>query len=219
MITETQLEQLQVGDSLEYHGAQWRVMDYSRYTDPQGYETQEWLLRSGTQKDYYLLRETDPENVNKQVTWYLAEELNNPTITEPGSSRDLLAHLVEDMQSHRTPYPELQTFNRTRTYYFESQTEGTYESEGTTETRITWDYWDETHLWNLALEAWSNNTLIVYSTREVQLSDFSLTQRTESSAGFSSSSELLKRKERRSIQIIIAWAITIIGFFLMISGI
>ena len=216
MITETQLEQLQVGDTLEYQGIQWRIVDRSHYTDPNGYETEEWLIQSGTKKDYYLLREVDPEQ-EQQITWYLAEELDNPKITEPGSSRDLLARLPDAIRAGQTPYPELQLFSRI--YHFESQTEGEYVSDGARETRITWDYWDEAHLWNLALEAWSNR-IAVYSTRSVQLSGFSLGQGGNSLLGATSHwQEAEKAKERHSIQLSIAWAITIVGFLLMISGI
>lgn len=78
--TQTQLQQLRPGDHLKYHGVQWDVKDYSTYDDPQGYETAEWLLRSQTGKEYYLLREVDPQNSESLVNWYLAEKLAYPSI-------------------------------------------------------------------------------------------------------------------------------------------
>jgi Domain of unknown function (DUF4178) len=220
MVTEAQLEQLQVGDRLEYRGVQWRVHNRSHYTDSIGYTAEEWLIRSSTRKEYYLLREEEEEDEDhpeKQVTWYLAEELDDPRITEPGSSLDLTTRLAAEMRASQTPYPELRTLNRS--YYFDSQTEGIYESEGDRTTRITWDYWDEPHIWNLALEAWSNGTLVVYSTRQVKLEDFkavhpegNLDMRSPVWQG------QLRHQENRSIQILIAWAVTIIGFLLMVSG-
>ena len=59
---QAQLQQLRPGDRLNYHGVQWQVKNHSTYVDPKGYETTEWLLRSGTGTEYYLLREFDPEN-------------------------------------------------------------------------------------------------------------------------------------------------------------
>lgn len=173
-VTEDTLRQLQPGDQIHYHGVQWRVREVSHYCDAYGYETEEWLLKSPLSKEYYLLREVDPENPNAQVNWYIAEQLRNPAIYEPGSSRDLLTSLAHDMRSGKEPYPQLQTLNRI--YTFESQTEGTHDSEDGSEYRITWDYWDAAHLWNLALEAWSDSTLSVYSTRKVLPSDFSQIQ-------------------------------------------
>ncbi|UBF25200.1 DUF4178 domain-containing protein [Kovacikia minuta CCNUW1] len=229
-VSESQLRPLREGDRLKYHGVQWRIDDYSTYTDENGYETEEWLLHSQTGKEYYLMREVDPQTAPSQIHWYVAEELQYPAIYEPNATRDLVPTLVEDMRSHKTPYPELRVFNRT--YQFESQTEGDYESDGATRHRITWDYWDATHLWNLALEAWNNGTLSIYSTREVQPADFTDVQTgrdfaTSASSNVPAGSFMITQNQNRSFevnnsrqkQLIIAWAIVIVGFVLMLSGI
>jgi hypothetical protein len=52
------------------------------------------------------------------------------------------------MKLGATHYPTLQLFNRI--YQFESQTDGTYNADQKTRQRITWDYWNKSHLWNLA---------------------------------------------------------------------
>src|SRR5579883_2763129 len=219
--TDTQLQRLRAGDRLRYHGVQWEVRTYSTYTDVKGYETEEWLLVSSSGKEYYLLREIDPQN--PPLHWYLAEELKYPTILDPQTSRDRLLTLGDDMRSHQSPYPELQLFNRL--YAFESQTEGTYESDGNTRSRITWDYWDKSHLWNLALEAWSDGTLVVYSTREVQPTDFSEIQSGTGAARLlgeeaaaSNAFAAHRRQKSRSRELLIAWIVTIVGFILMVSG-
>ncbi|KAM3113568.1 DUF4178 domain-containing protein [Phormidesmis sp. 146-33] len=233
-LTETELRQLRAGDRVRYYGVLWHIRDYSTYTDPQGYETEEWLLKSESAKAYYLLREVDPANLEKPVTWYIAEALQNPTIVEPGSTRDLFLTLSEDIRSNKTPYPELQVFNRV--YQFESRTEGTYQSDDTPTTRITWDYWDQPHLWNLALEAWSDplrvtrrdHTLVVYSTKEVHPTDFSDLQRAyigaSSLSSYNDESDTLEStkpftSDARTIQIIIAAAIALIGILLIFAGI
>lgn len=219
-VTDTQLQQLRPGDRLKYYGVRWQVRDYSTFTDPQGYETEEWLLKADTGKAYYLLREYDPANSDQLVRWYIAEELQAPTIVEPGSARDLLPHLADAMWSEQQPYPELRVFNRI--YLFESSTQGSYESDDETTNRVTWDYWDATRLWNLALEAWSDRTLEVYSTREVQLADFSEIQTADVDAvGFSTSNSQysVSVTNVRTVQLVCAWLITIVGFLFIFIGI
>jgi Domain of unknown function (DUF4178) len=243
--TATELRQLRVGQCLNYHGVQWRVKDFSTYTDANGYETEEWLLQSASDKRYYLLREVEPPEPDDQepatlVHWYLAEPLRDYQIYEPGGTRDLSMTLANALLSHQTPYPKLRLY--TRTYNFESQTEGTYDSEAGRRHRITWDYWDGTHLWNLALEAWSDGKLAVYSTREVRPADFTLTSTPFSyfsrgrapsrsgdpvsysanaashSLGVRRSARKISPGEVRGIQLILAWFLTIAGFLLMVSG-
>lgn len=219
--TEDQLRNLRSGDRLKYHGVEWQVADYSTYTDPNGYETEEWLLNSASRKEYYLLRELDPENP-ALVNWYIAEELRQPTLIEPESQRDVLTSIWDDMQDHQTPYANLRALNRL--YAFESETEGVYESDDGSSNRITWDYWDQAHLWNLALEAWEDGTLVVYSTRKVQPSDFTNLQTGGGSRfiqGFQSSSSFGRNRrsnEARSMHLVVAWFVTILGFILMMAG-
>ena len=167
---QAQLQQLRSGDRLKYHGVLWQVKDYSTYADSKGYETTEWLLRSQAGAEYYLLQEFDPQNPERLVHWYLAEEIANPKIFPPDSYNNLAVCLWQDMQGHKTPYRELLALSRS--YYFESETQGTYEGKQKDTSRITWDYWDEAHRWNLALEAWLNGELHVYSTRAVKPEEF-----------------------------------------------
>ena len=166
-----QLQQLRTGDRLKYHGVEWQITDYSTYDDPYGYETTEWLLRSKGGNEYYLLREFDPQNPESIVNWYLAEELTNPSIFQPNSQENLVPYIWQDMQEQKEPYPELQLFGKV--YRFESQTQGNYEGDEDQSIRTTWDYWDLEHQRNLALEAWSNGQLHVYSTKVVKPQEFS----------------------------------------------
>ena len=168
---QAQLQQLRSGDRLKYHGVQWLVKNYSTYEDPNGYETTEWLLRSKAGAEYYLLREFDPKNPEGLVHWYLAEEIRNPRIYEPESFNNLTVRLWHDIQEQKKPYSELRALGRH--FYFESQTQGTYEGKEGDTSRITWDYWDEAHQWNLALEAWQNTERHVYLTKVVKPEEFS----------------------------------------------
>ncbi len=168
---EAQLQQLRSGDRVKYHGVQWQVKNYSTYEDSNGYETTEWLLRSPAGAESYLLREIDPQNPESLVHWYLAEEISNPKIFQPEVFKNLAVRLWHDMQGQQVPYPKLQALSRI--YYFESQTEGTYDGKEGESSRITWDYWDKAHQWNLAIEAWPNGELHIYSTKVVRPEEFS----------------------------------------------
>ena len=167
---QAQLQQLRSGDRLKYHGVQWLVKNYSTYEDPNGYETTEWLLRSKTGVEYYLLREFDPKNPEVLVHWYLAEEIRNPRIYEPESFNNVAVRLWHDIQEQKEPYSELRALGRH--FYFESQTQGTYGGKEGDTSRITWDYWDEAHQWNLAIEAWQNTERHVYLTKVVKPEEF-----------------------------------------------
>lgn len=207
-ITSSQLEHLQLGSCLKYHGIDWQVRDRSSYEDPYGYKTEEWLLKSKASKEYYLLREVDPENPTSLVNWYIAEELRHPKIFLPQSLENITPSLWQVMQSQEMPYPQLKMFDKP--YYFESRTKGNYQDEDEVKLRITWDYWDINHQWNLALEAWHNGELHVYSTKVVKPQEFTqiVTIPTQSNWLFWS------RVALASIGIFLL----IVGFSILISG-
>lgn len=208
--TQSQLQHLRPGDRLNYCGVEWQVVNYSTYKDPHGYETAEWLLQSHLHKEYYLLREVD-QNSQTSVRWYLAEEIRRSKVFQPGSRQDLSFSLWNDMQGGKIPYPELQVFDKV--YYFESQTTGGYQDEDEQETRITWDYWDAAHQWNLAFEAWLDGSLAVYLTKLVNPEDFSkikkdfITQKAEQYPSIN-----------RAWQLLGACCLVIVGLIIMIFG-
>lgn len=218
-VTESQLLKLRAGDRLKYHGVEWQVVGYSTYHDPQGYNTSEWELKSSSGKEYYLLREKDPNNPEALTHWYIAEELRYPSITEPNSTYDLITRLWDDMQAGKTPYPELQVQNRT--YAFESQTQGMYDEAGDQSSRVTWDYWDTAHQWNLALEAWKEGSLAVYSTKEVQIEEFSGIEKAPETHQFGQTSSASFDQTVASIpiwQLVCASTLLVVGIMMMLFG-
>ncbi len=222
MVSETQLRQLRAGNLITYHGVQWSVMDHSSYTEDEDYYMEEWLLQAKSGKEYYLLyeRETKDDGERSQE-WYIAEQLRYPVIYEPKSSQNLVRSLAQMMLSHQEPYPRLQSLNRI--YEFESSTEGDYNSEGTLQHRVTWDYWDQAKLWNLALEAWEDGHLDVYSTRRAQPSEFTNLV-TDADTGWRNTSQTVSSrsqtaKQNHDIQVVLAWTLIGLGFMFMISGI
>lgn len=212
------LTRLRAGDLVTYGGTQWEVEDFSTYDDPNGYETMEWLLNSG-KTSYYLLREGDPENLETRINWYLSEEIGVNRVSGEHVGDDVRFALWDAMQEHREPYFKLRALGRL--YYFESQTEGIYTSENNSESRITWDYWDEKHLWNLAIEAWQNRELHVYSTKKVNPDDFVIAEKSITTQSFSSkySPSHNKKSNDRTWEWICAWGLVIIGLIFIISGV
>ncbi|AFZ23274.1 hypothetical protein Cylst_0950 [Cylindrospermum stagnale PCC 7417] len=210
IVTQNQLQELRPGDRVRYHGVDWDIEDYSRYQDPQGYETDEWLLKSRGGSEYYLLREFDPNQALNTVNWYLAQELPNVSLFLPDSPENIAPKLWQDMPKTE-PYPELKLFYKS--YYFESQTQGTYQAEGETRSRITWDYWDQDHQINLAIEAFADGQLDIYSTKVVQPEEFSQIQKEiEIKRGINAINP------GKIIQLILASLTLIIGIWLMIFG-
>ncbi len=227
------LPRLRAGDRVTYGGTQWEVRDFSTYDDANGYEMMEWLLHPdksvySSGSNFYLLREVDPDNPETKVNWYFSEEINADRISGEHVGDNLRYTLWESLHNHREPYPKLRALGRL--YYFESQTEGDYKSEDGSESRTTWDYWDEEHLWNLAIEAWQDRELHVYSTKKVKPEDFAIAEKSVNlqSANLQSTnskslvtSTILKSntiKKARTWEWICAWGLVIVGIILMMSG-
>jgi Domain of unknown function (DUF4178) len=205
------LEQLRQGDHFQYRGVYWTVRDCSTYSDAKSYQITEWLVESASGQEYYLLREADPENLEQLIEWYLAEELHDPKLYLPNFSTSVTGSLGSVIQEDREPYPQLQALNNTFT--FESKTEGRYRSFDSDRSRITWDYWDSEHHWNLALEAWEDGSLEIYLTQKVQPEEFDNLQR-----GVDLPERSLSNSSLPSGQIIAALLFFSIGVLLMIFG-
>jgi hypothetical protein len=208
-IRETLLQQLRPSDRLQYRGVAWDVIDYSTYRDAKSYQTEEWLLQSKQGKEYYLLREVDPDNPDSLVHWYLAEEIYQPKLFVPDFSKSVtMTNLWQDMQRISPNYPALKLFDKT--YYFESSTKGEYNGDWETSSRLTWDYWDKKHQQNLAIEAWLNGELHIYLSTVVNPQAFSNIQKrvVQDFSGL----------QLRSLKILAACILTVVGFLLLVFG-
>jgi Domain of unknown function (DUF4178) len=219
VFTQAQLKHLRAGDRVAYGGVQWEVADYSSYDDDNGYATEEWLLKTKSARSYYLLREVDPEHPATLVNWYLSEEISGSSVSGDSFSDNIQFTMWRVMREGERPYPHLRALGKD--FYFESQTAGTYRSNNGRASRTTWDYWDQEHLWNLAIEAWEDGDLHFYSTKKVNPEDFSEVKTDTKKASFTSSrkdSSKSAQKTLKTIQILMAWALTIGGILLMIFG-
>lgn len=216
VFTQAQLQQLRAGDRVTYGGVQWQVADYSSYDDDNGYATEEWLLKTTSARSYYLLREVDPDNSETMVNWYLSEEINGARVSGDNFSDNLQFTMWRVMREEEQPYPHLRALSRE--FYFESKTDGTYRADSGKASRTTWDYWDQEHLWNLAIEAWEDGEIHFYSTKKVNPEDFSEVQTDPKKANFTGSGKGLNKAEQKTLQLLMAWGLTIGGILLMLFG-
>jgi hypothetical protein len=162
---DIKLEELRRGGRVEYQNVQWEIKSYGTYQDPQGYQTQEWLLLSPTNQKRYLQKEYNPAIPKNPIHWYFSEEIDRPQVLVPTNNTNIIPSVWQQMQDAKTPQPELKALNGS--YLFDFQTKGTYTDQDGTLPRITWDYWDKAHKWNLELEAFPEKELHVYSAQEV----------------------------------------------------
>ena len=211
------LPRLREGDRVTYGGTQWEVKDFSTYADAHGYETMEWLLRSNS-SSHYLLREVDPDHPETNINWYLSEEIEVDRLSGERVGDNMRFALWNAMHDHLEPYPTLRAMGRL--YYFESETTGTYKGADGDESRTTWDYWDEEHLWNLAIEAWRDREIHVYSTKKVIPEDFAIAVKSNKPESFAAPtySKSSSQNGDRTWQWVCAWGLVIAGFILMMSG-
>ncbi len=221
VFTQAELQRLRAGDRVNYGGVQWQVTDYSTYNDDNGYATAEWLLKTTDARTYYLLREVDPDNPDTLVNWYLSEEISGDRVSTENLNDNLKFTMWRVIREGEQPYPHLRTLGRD--YYFESQTDGTYNSDEGKASRTTWDYWDRDHLWNLAIEAWEDGDLHFYSTKKVDPQEFSEVTRlnlTSSShnLSFDNQNQQKQQLEMKTVQIFMAVGLIIVGILLMMFG-
>jgi len=222
VFTQAQLQQLRAGDRVTYGGVQWQIANYSSYNDDNGYTTEEWLLKTKSSRSYYLLREIDPENPENRVNWYLSEEISGSSVSGERVGDNLQFTMWRVIRDGEQPYPHLQALGKD--FYFESQTDGTYSSESGKASRTTWDYWDQEHLWNLAIEAWKDGNIHFYSTKKVNPQDFSeiIADVKKASLVGSRNNSFDTRKQNETdwqkIQIFMAWGLIIGGILFMLFG-
>ncbi len=222
VFTQAQLQKLREGDRVTYGGVQWQIADYSSYDDDNGYATEEWLLKTTNAKSYYLLREVDPENPETLVNWYLSEEISGASVSGDRVGDNLKFTMWRVIREGAQPDPHLRALGKD--FYFESQTDGTYSSKTEKASRTTWDYWDQEHLWNLAIEAWEDGEIHFYSTKKVNPQDFSEVITDGKKAGLvgsrSNSFDTRNQKQLdwRTIQIFMAWGLIITGVLFMLFG-
>ena len=221
VFTQAELQRLRAGDRVSYGGVQWQVTDYSTYNDDNGYATAEWLLNTTDARAYYLLREVDPDNPNTLVNWYLSEEISGDRVSTENLNDNLKFTMWRVIREGEQPYPHLRALGRD--YYFESQTDGRYNSDEGKASRTTWDYWDRDHLWNLAIEAWEDGDLHFYSTKKVNPQEFSEVTRlnlTSSSynLSFDNQNQQKQQLDLKTVQIFMAVGLIVVGILLMMFG-
>ncbi|MCM0083028.1 DUF4178 domain-containing protein [Geomonas sp. Red32] len=208
-----QLEQLAVGDSFILSGVQWAVRELNLFQDPSGYRTVEWRVQSSRAGEYYLMVEHDPAHPAGPI-WYLSERLPSPKLIRPDTGGNVFGKLQETFSSHAAPPPAL-AVNGT-TFLFESSSSGTFTSDGETQHRSTWEYWDQTHSRNLALEFWDDGNLLVYQARTIRPESVITLQK---GGAKEVPDRFFGQSKPGTAEWICALALTIIGLMMFFAGI
>jgi hypothetical protein len=165
LMDSNQLERLAVGDSFVFSGVRWAVRELNVFQDPSGYRATEWRIASARKGEYFLMREHDPAQPVDPV-WYLSERLVAPKLLSQETGKNLYVQLQKSFSTNKTP-PLTLTVTDTN-FIFESTSSGAFTSQGESQHRTTWEYWDKTHSRNLALEFWDDGNLLVYLARVIK---------------------------------------------------
>lgn len=144
----TRLEETEplVGVTLLFEGREWAVTGRSTYRNPEDLWVTEWCCEAeGTTA--YLLKEVDEQ---KNMRWFFTREIPEDTVQLPdGEALEPWMRRQPDLK----PPPTL--VHRKTTYRYGETAEGTHEEEsGERAEKVTWEYWDDRHVHNLAVELW-----------------------------------------------------------------
>jgi hypothetical protein len=133
-----------VGQTLSYQGREWEVTDHSSYWDDEGYRVVEWCLETDD-TEAYLLKEI---HEGAPTRWFFTRQIPRVEVT-PG------------IDPRGEPPPTLTQAGRA--FRYAESTEGTYEDEpGQRVQKTTWEYWDDAHQQNLAVEVWADGRVDCY---------------------------------------------------------
>jgi hypothetical protein len=140
-----------VGQIVLVEHGEWAVVGRATYRN-EGLHSEEWECRKGSETAY-LLKETE----RGQVRWFFARQIALSAVALPsGASLDRRPRTDDG-----SPPPSLAF--RGQTYRYETTTEGQYEERpGQAVGKTTWEYWDASRAYNLALERWPDGRLDAY---------------------------------------------------------
>ena len=134
-----------VGQTLSFDGREWEVTDHSSYWNDEGYRVTEWCCETEGVEAYLLKEVKDGE----PTRWFFTRGIPRAAVTglDPG----------------RPAAPPGTLTYEGRTYRYAETDEGTYEDEpGERVAKTTWEYWDDGHQRNLAVEVWGDGRVDCY---------------------------------------------------------
>jgi hypothetical protein len=143
-----------LGDALVLEGTDWKVTGAVIYRTDEGHRVHEWKCEHWGSTAYLLREEEKPGDVR----WFFTREIpSDPVKLGEGQT------LAEWMKTAPAPTPPPALANGITTYRYEDTTEGTHEdAPGGSARKTTWDYWDQAHTANLAVEVWDDGSFDCY---------------------------------------------------------
>ncbi len=143
-----------VGVTLLFEGREWAVTGRSTYWNPEDLWVTEWGCEAG-ETTAYLLKEVDEQ---KNIRWFFTREISEDAVQLPdGEALEPWMQRQPDLKP-----PPVLLYGKT-TCRHEDTAEGTHEEEsGERSQKVTWEYWDDRHAHNLAVELWPDGAFECY---------------------------------------------------------
>ncbi len=168
----TKLEDMRVGDWVRWDSRDWEVTDRDVYRGSADYGETQWELSPGYGSPYYLVRSLENKDGGTEEIWICTKETGIGGVQYLSPSGDWINFKEQD--SLQTPpgrarYGEVELS-------LDGETKGRAEDdEGSTVTKLTWDYFDSTRRRNIAIEVWKESDADYYEAydgRVVSRSEF-----------------------------------------------
>jgi hypothetical protein len=143
-----------VGQTLRADGMVWEVTDHSSYWNDAGFRVTEWCCET-EDTEAYLLKEVKE---GEAVRWFFTRKISAETVTVAAGEP-----LPKWFEKNKSATPPGTLTREGRAYTYAETDAGTYEDEpGQRVGKTTWEYWDEPHARNLAVEIWEDGRLDCY---------------------------------------------------------
>ena len=207
------LEDLQKGDCVRYQQTDWFVAERDVCKESENYQETQWTLTARNRRTFYLIRSEEKKDNAIETVWVLTQQILLASVNYPLSQDNWTALLEDDFVSSPPPTLKLgQTIMN-----FDGETSGLAEDdEGQTVTKVTWDYYDDRKIKNLAIEIWKESDRDypeAYEGTVVRASDFEVLS--------AEARKAVLRKVKPVGQGILSalWTLFFIGLFLFMAGV
>jgi hypothetical protein len=145
------LEDLKTGEAIQYELKDWFVKDRSVYKESDDYKEIQWTVHNDKEGECYLLRSEEKKEGGFEYVWVFTKPVNINAVEYKSLSDKWEFFKENDFMAE--PPKELKFDNMFFTYEAETSGEA-QDDEGLMVTKLTWDYYDPSGAFNLAIEVW-----------------------------------------------------------------
>ena len=145
------LEDLQKGDCVRYQQTDWFVAGHDLCKESEDYQETQWTLTAKNRKTSYLIRSEEKKDTGLESVWVLTQQIPLDDVQYQTSS-DNWKSLSEG--NFISSPPQAVRLGQA-TMNFDGETSGlAKDDEGQMVTKVTWDYYDDRKVKNIAIEIW-----------------------------------------------------------------